>query len=261
MLDTVAQGVTTYPFRNKFHGLNPWWPAADIWVAAAALAGFVILAGTATGRLLILTTFTALLPFSLTWTVDPDYRFTMFIYPVQLVAAGVACVTTARLIRRVIAPGLPVATGAWPPFAWRPWVVTVGAVALVTWFAEGLSTRFVFAEALTAGEPAQITAGTRDAGAFGRGWSAVLRSGNVSMRAMTDAAALALRMPAVGDYQATVRTGSVSAPADRCPGAVARGRVRLERHADRHGAVEVHRRPRGRVPTRAAAERRATRYE
>jgi hypothetical protein len=76
---------------NKWDGLDRWKWGLGNWAMIAGLAGLVVFAATAWGRLLLVVTVTSLLPFSLTWTVDPDFRFTVYMCPVLLVAAAVAC--------------------------------------------------------------------------------------------------------------------------------------------------------------------------
>jgi 4-amino-4-deoxy-L-arabinose transferase-like glycosyltransferase len=206
--DTVAQGVTTYPFTNKFHGLNPWRDGIDRWLAAASLAGLIVFAGFSAGRLLLVGTLAALLPFSLTWTVDPDYRFTLFAYPMFLIAAAIAiCAAVRVLLWERARPA------EWRAFAWQPWTATVAAAIAVLWFIHAVSPAWVAAEALASGEDASVTVGERDSAWFGRGWSDIVVAGNVHSRVVTDEAVIHLRFPESAEYRATVRMDPFPLPA------------------------------------------------
>jgi hypothetical protein len=205
VLDTVLQGVTWYPFMNKWDGLDRWKWGLGNWAMIAGLAGLVVFAATAWGRLLLVVTVTSLLPFSLTWTVDPDFRFTVYMYPVLLVAAAVACAIAVR-VPSALLTSRPLGVGAtWQSFAWRPFVATMGTALVVLWFIGRISPSLVFAEALKAGDDVSVTAGARDGASFGRGWADLVVSGNVSSRIATDEAELRVRLPEAREYSATLR--------------------------------------------------------
>ena len=212
MIDTVARGLTTYPFTNKWRGLADWMTGLREWASLAALAGLVILAASPPGRLLLIVMVTSLLPFSLTWTVDPDYRFTVFVYPMLLIAAAVACDAAVRGVRAVL---LPRADMPWRVTTWRPWAATLIPALVVLWSVTRLSPSLVFADMLRNGQDAMVTAGGRDGAAFGSGWSAVIGQGVVRWRIVLDEAVLSIRLPDDADYPATLRIGSVSAAARR----------------------------------------------
>jgi 4-amino-4-deoxy-L-arabinose transferase-like glycosyltransferase len=205
VLDTILQGVTSYPFLNKWHGLNRWRWGLDHWAMIAGLAGLVVFAGSTWGRLLLVVTVTSLVPFSLTWTVDPDYRFTVYVYPVLLVAAAVACGVALRVPHALLTSDLVGVGSKWRGFAWRPFVATIGAALVVLWFVTRVSPSLVFAEALKAGEDVSLTAGARDGASFRRGWSELVVAGNVRSRIATHEAELRVRLPDQRDYPATLR--------------------------------------------------------
>jgi hypothetical protein len=133
-VDTITRGLTTYPFGNKLRGLSAWHAGVDRWLAGASLAGLVVLAGFPAGRLLLVATLAGLLPFSLTWTLDPDYRFTLFAYPVLLIAAAVAVAAAGRVLS-----WRPADAAAWRTFAWRPWGALVGAALAMLWLIDAVS--------------------------------------------------------------------------------------------------------------------------
>jgi hypothetical protein len=89
LVATGASGLTTYPFRNKFRGLDDITPMLRRVLAPAALVGLVLLAFSGAGRLLLLVLFSSLLPYAFTWKVagGSEWRFTMHAYGFYLVAA------------------------------------------------------------------------------------------------------------------------------------------------------------------------------
>lgn len=203
-LDTVAQGVTTYPFNNKWHGLDRWTSGAGEWAAIAALAGLVLLAALAEGRLIIVAMAGSLVPFAFTWKVDPHFRFTEHAYPTLLIAAALAIVILTRATASVLAPGW-FRDKWWRGTSWRAWAGVTASAVLVLWIIARVSPAWVFAETLTGREDANVTAGVRDAAFFGSGWTPVLRSGNVSLRVTEHVGTFRVTLPAPGDYPATLR--------------------------------------------------------
>jgi hypothetical protein len=218
MFDTVAQGLTTYPFTNKWGGLGPWAEGFAGWAAAAAIVGLAVLAAVPRGRLIIMMMIGSIVPFAFTWTVDPDYRFTVQAYPFLLIAAAVAVAVVADAIRRVLAPGSGPAPIAW----WReprtPWATTVGVAAVTLWLVWRVAPPLVLAETLRAREDATVTAGARDGAFFRSGWSPVLRGANVSQRMTAGEGKLSIRLPEEGDYPATLRMDPFPRPLAVSPG-------------------------------------------
>jgi hypothetical protein len=218
MLDTVAQGLTTYPFGNKWYGLERWLPGLRESAAIAAIAGLVILAASSHGRLLLIVMVASLVPFSFTWTVDPDLRFTEHVYPVLLIAAAVALAAGVRAARALVVPGSGLRHAALRDTSWAGWACTVGAALAVLWFVWYVSPSLVLVEALRAREDVTVMAGARDSSSFDWGWSNLMHSGNVSMRVATDEAALSIRLPDEGDYPATLRMDPFPRPLGDAPG-------------------------------------------
>ncbi len=108
------KGVTTYPFGNKWRGLDdvsPWLPRP---LRIAAVAGLVLFLRSRQGRLLLLVLLTSLLPYAFTWPIlgGAEWRFTMHAYPFYLVAAGLALTSAAAWARRALArrPGAAAST-------------------------------------------------------------------------------------------------------------------------------------------------------
>ncbi len=218
MLDTVAQGLTVYPFGNKWNGLDAWLPGLGWWTSVASIAGLVVFAASPQGRLLLVLLVSSLVPFSFTWTVDPDFRFTMHVYPILLIAAAVAPSACVRGVRAVLYSDRDAVAIAWRRMAWLPWAGTVGLFVAVLWFIGRVSPSLVFAEALQRREDATVAAGVRDGASFGRGWSALMRGENVSMRVAVEEATLLIRLPAEADYPVTLRMDPFPRPLVEAPG-------------------------------------------
>jgi hypothetical protein len=218
MLDTVAQGLTTYPFTNKWGGLGHWMEGLSGWAAAAAAVGLVVLAAVPRGRLIVMMMIGSIVPFAFTWTVDPDYRFTVQAYPFLLIAAAVAVAVVGDAVRRILIPG-----GAPAPIAWwreprTPWAATVGVAGVTLWLIWGVAPPLVLAETLRAREDATVMAGARDGAFLRSGWSPVLRGANVSQRMTSDEGKLTIRLPEEGDYPATLRMDPFPRPLAASPG-------------------------------------------
>lgn len=102
---TGLVGVTTYPFQNKWHGLeyvSPWLARP---LALAAVAGLLLFLRTREGRLLLVVLLTSLLPYAFTWPIlgGREWRFTLHAYPFYLIAAGLALATAGGLLARALA--------------------------------------------------------------------------------------------------------------------------------------------------------------
>ena len=203
--DTVTQGLTTYPFGNKFYGLERWTSDLRKWIAPAAVIGLLLLAALAEGRLLLFAMFGSLLPFAFTWKIDPHFRFTEHAYPLLLVATGLAFVVAIRAAGDFLAPGRVSSRAWWRGSSWRAWAAFVVPVLIVLWIVARVSPPRVFPENLAVREDATITSGIRDASFVGGGWTPVLQSGNVTLRVLTREAQLHFDLPAIDDYPATLR--------------------------------------------------------
>ena len=207
LIDAGLTGLTTYPFANKWDGLDPLSPWVGRVLSVASMAGLVLFLGSPPGRLLLLVLVTSLLPYAFTWEIPggAEWRFTMHALPFYLIAAWLALTRAARLLRpaarrdlgrRLDGRGRTLAVAA----------AGAAAVAVSVWLGLcGLSYLRV-REALGAGEPAMIAAGARDRFFFGAGWSRPVRRGLVTVRrAERSPAVVALPLAAAGDYRLTLR--------------------------------------------------------
>ena len=217
-IDTVVQGVTTYPFSNKWHGLDRWVAGLGTWASVAALGGLLVLAAFSSGRLLLIAVWASLLPFSFTWLSDPDFRFTVHVYPTLLIAAAVGVAAVFHIVRAVLVPtGLPEKRTDWGRGA-LAWAGVVGPAVMMLWLVLRVLPTWTFTEALRTGEAAMLSAGDRDGAFVGSGWSAVAGTGNVRMRVTTTEGTIWLRLPAVADYPVALRMDPFPRPLDATPG-------------------------------------------
>jgi hypothetical protein len=166
--------------------------------------------------LLLVVAVASLVPFSLTWTVDPDFRFTEHVYPPILVAAALSVSAFVRGVRSLLT-GVSRVDPRAEGVSWPAWAGTVGAAIVLLWIVYRVGPATAFAESLRVGEEATIAAGVRDGWSFGPEWSNPLRGSNVTVRVTTDEAALSIQLPDAGDYPATIRMDPFPPPLDPQP--------------------------------------------
>jgi hypothetical protein len=206
LLDTIAVGLTRYPFLNKWNGLDRWTPSLGTGVSFVAAAGLILFAGIPAGRVFLLALFTVLIPYSVTWKLSSEWRLTEVAYPFYLIAAGSAMVAAIRAMsrRRVRAVfDRPEAHVASRVTFWA--LVMCGAVAAAC-FIDRILPIATASEALAAGEEITVSTGPRDGALFFSGWTQPWGGDIVTMRASArDDARLLLPLPGIGDYSLTMR--------------------------------------------------------
>lgn len=204
-LDTVAVGLTSYPFSNKWTGFDPWLPGLGLYLSWSALVGLTLCLWSGAGRLLLLVLVTSLLPYAFTWSIPggSEWRFTQHAYPFFLVAS---CLTI-----RQVGGAMSLARWGWrsPAPATRRRVsafVGVLAAIAVAWGTLQVLPYLKARESLLAGDPATIMAGDRDGVFFASGWSAAITDGNVTARpSQGQLSILRLPLPPIQDYALTIR--------------------------------------------------------
>lgn len=99
-LGTLAVGLTSYPFTNKWTGFEPWLHNLGRWLSWSALVGLALWVRSAQGRFLLLLLVTSLLPYALTWKIrgGAEWRFTQHAYPFFLIAACWTVVYGTRVV-------------------------------------------------------------------------------------------------------------------------------------------------------------------
>ena len=112
-LATGLQGLTTYPFANKWQGLDYVSPFLARALQVAAIAGLALFLRSAQGRLLLVVLLTSVLPYAFTWNLPggAEWRFTLHAYPFYLIAAALALTEAARWARSRISARAPSAAG------------------------------------------------------------------------------------------------------------------------------------------------------
>jgi hypothetical protein len=182
-LDTMAFGLTVYPFANKWVGLDYWSPHLGRVLAAAALGGLALLPFATPGRLFLLVLATSLIPFAFTWDVrgGAEWRFTLHAYPFYLVAAGAALAALAH------AASPAAVREAWRAVRVHRVRAAVTAAALAgavpaVWGGSALVHYLRVREDVRAGRMASIDMGPRDLFFTGAGWYSPLSLGNLTVR-------------------------------------------------------------------------------
>ncbi len=212
-IDTVALGMTSYPFLNKWHGFDPWDPRLGRALAWAAVVGLVLFVGCGPGRLLLLVLAASLVPYAATWRLISDWRFTEHAYPFFLIAAGYGLWRIADLGRpsrlRTRARSKPVLGQL---VFWGSVLSVLGAG---TWIVTRVLPVLTVWESLRAHEAVTVSAGGRDASFFPAGWSTPVTEGNVTARRSQGAASvIRLLMPRLQGCDLTLRLDPFPRPPD-----------------------------------------------
>lgn len=200
-LDIGTTGLFVRPFVTKWNGLDPWTPWLDQVLWWSALVGMAMWLFTAQGRLLLLILLTSLVPYAFTWNVGGggQWRFTMHVYSLYLVAAIQAWWT-------LLTPGV---LRSLPRHRWR--ILAIAAAAAI---AVGIYTAlpwYVAREAMARGEAVNIETGTRDTVFYRSGWSALRQEGAVTARvSQQPQTTLHFPLPAVKPYDVVLRVDPVA---------------------------------------------------
>jgi hypothetical protein len=200
--DLAVTGLFVRPFAIKWNGLGAWssWLGPVLmWLSLGGLAAFVF---SPRGRLLLAIIVASLLPYAFTWNVAAggEWRFTMHVYGLFIVAAMYAVALTPRLADRKV----------WRPLARRAIaVVTAAAAATALYLAFPW---FVVGEALALNESVSVEAGGRDRVFFRSGWSPAEANGNVTTRTSRASRSIVhFPLPDVDEYEIVLRVDPVAA--------------------------------------------------
>jgi len=176
--DTVLQGLTTYPFRNKFDSLRVWHRYLPPMVALFAVIGLLAWPWSATGRWLLLLLTSSLVPYAFTWEIQggAEWRFTMHAYPVYLMAAASCVVVGVSDLLKVVRTGVGLGRRTLVRAATS--AAVTGAVALILLLLPYPRLR----ELLATEGNAIVQPGWRDAVFFRRDWQASEQHGGVTSR-------------------------------------------------------------------------------
>jgi hypothetical protein len=203
-LDTTITGFFVFPMRNKWFGFDFWVPYLSTVLMWLSIAGLFLCLGHSTGRLLLLIAFTALIPYAFTWNVGAggEWRFTMHVYPLFLIAASYAVVWLARGLWRI-----PRALPQWSPSWWTA-ARAAGVVLIVLVASVGYVSLpyFVVRESLQYGVTTSINTGERDWVFYTRGWSKPRTHGAVTARVMIgEQGTIRFPIPVMRTYRLTLR--------------------------------------------------------
>lgn len=210
-LDTLAVGMTRYPFLNKWAGFDRWNPRLGTVLSWGSIAGLALLAGSPPGRLLLIVLAASLVPYAFTWKLIGDWRFTEHAYPFFLIASFA---TVWWLVTRVPAGIRDVAARRVPSRkAVLLWSVVFCSVTVIWWTVARILPVRTFEEALAAGDDVSIAAGDRDGAFFGAGWSRPTTDGLTTRTSEGESSVLWLPLPRVDDYSATLRLDPFPRPA------------------------------------------------
>lgn len=221
-IDSVALGMTTYPFEIKWKGFDQWVRSSGLVLSWAALAGLLLFAGSRAGFMLLVVLSTSLFPFSLTWELWPDWRFTQHAYPFFLIAACAAFGIAVSWTRPGHRAAASLTDRLWTP-GFARWLLVLGAVGAATWvIARGLPV-WTAREALSAGEAVTFGSVGRQRVFAAEGWSEPYIGGSVAARvARGPYSVLLVPLPRVADYDVTLRLDPFPAPRAALPSALPR---------------------------------------
>jgi hypothetical protein len=209
-VDTALQGMTTYPFTNKWTGFDAWSPWLGRILSWLAILGLALHLRTREGQLLLVVLAGSLVPYALTWKLIFDWRFTMHAYPFFLIASFCAIHRVGVVLR---------------PAHLREWIRQPSdrslAPAMKVGALSGAAVAFTFlllhpsvaAETLRAGDPMSFGPYYRDKIYFRNGWSSAKREGNVVTRISTGRAGrIDVPLPEICDYIMTIRMDPFPSP-------------------------------------------------
>jgi 4-amino-4-deoxy-L-arabinose transferase-like glycosyltransferase len=223
--DTALTGIFVWPFQNKWSGFNLWLPHLSVVLKLCAIAGLLLFLASPNGRLLIVLLLSSLVPYAFTWNVagGGEWRFTMHVYPIYLIAAIYA---PGRVWRAAWALRLEQERAAIR--SRRTWIA-IAAVLVAAALAPIAYARlpyFVHREALAYGEEVTITAGTRDDVFYTTQWSPRHTDGAVTARVVLgERASIALPLPVRRPYRLTLRMDPVTPQAPRAVSVLLNGRL------------------------------------
>jgi len=180
--DTFLNGMTTYPFDNKWLGFGAWSPRLAAALRLLSLAGLALFLWSPPGRFLLLFTAASLLPYAFTWRIPggSEWRFTMHVYPLFLIAAFWSVHVLAGFVRRLSREDFAYTRGEQRLLLGR--VAATAAVAGMLWVVLTELPHRQLWEDLRAGRAAHLRAGPGDGRYFVGGWHPPVSAPNVTAR-------------------------------------------------------------------------------
>jgi hypothetical protein len=185
---TFVTGMTSYPFLNKWRGFDDWSRIAAPLAAACSLIGLLLLTSREEGRLVLAMTAASLVPYAFTHDIQggAEWRFTMHVYPVLLIAAAIALERSATAVpawKTTAHEGLEAVRRHPRRVAAAVTVVLTAAVLARLWpYVE-------IGEDLLFDRPYSVLADQNHRLLFSRAWSEPVQAGNVVTRSSIGASA------------------------------------------------------------------------
>jgi hypothetical protein len=199
-LDLGINGLFVEPFAAKWNTFDIWVRGLGIVLSYAALAGLAMWLFSARGRLMLVILLGSLVPYAFTWNISAEWRFTMHVLPIFLVAAVGAVAGVLRAART--RPAM------------RPLVLRAAAVAAAAAVAVGLYMAlpwFTAQEAIASGEPVTIEAGKRGRVFYRQGWSRAHAEGLANVRVSRAArTSIHIPLPQKRPYEIVLRLDPVA---------------------------------------------------
>lgn len=210
-IDTGFEGLTRYPFLNKWKGFIYISPLLSKFLAACALIGTILLLFSSHGRLILLLLLSSLIPYAFTYEIagGNEWRFTMHAYPFYLIAGA--------LFLTVIIGAL-LAQNTWRLFSDHAFskraLLTTSCILsfLLTagWFLFNQSNFLRKEEAIKADESILIQSGNRDSRFFTSGWYMPVQSNGEELRITKGAEAeLSVPLKRAKEYNLILRANPV----------------------------------------------------
>ncbi len=243
-LDVVGIGLFVRPFETK-------WRLFDIWIRGlasvlpwTAAAGLALWLFSSVGRFMLFVLIAALIPYAFTWNLGGggEWRFTMHVYSIYLVAAVHALFSAGALLAEAIRRRHLSWREHKRKLAWRAAALAAVASAFSALYV-GMPW-LVKREAIASGEAVNVETGTRDRVFFRRGWSPPHADGAVTVRdSLTGRAAIHFPLPQKRAYEIALRVDPVAPDVqDRVTVLFNRqllGRLRLSWSPDRVGTYRL----------------------
>jgi Dolichyl-phosphate-mannose-protein mannosyltransferase len=196
-IEMLAVGVSAYPFQEKWQGFDDWMIGLGSVLRWLALFGLLRWAMRPEGRALLLLGVTASAPFAFTWDIPggAEWRFTLYAYPLLLLAATTLLVELVSLLD----PARARASVAGLRPRWRraaAWTLAGLSSALVLAAGFCVLRRGVIAETLRRAGAVHIASDWRHTLLFGTGWSGPVQREERALRDASDTRAV-LHIPLV----------------------------------------------------------------
>jgi hypothetical protein len=212
--DTALRGVVIYPFEIKWRGLDSWMRGLGSVLKWLAVCGLIAWVWDRRGRFLLGTLACLLVPYMMTWRVGDGgaWRFTMPAYPIYLVAAlGFGATAIATILSLARGGWRTIDGRAGQRIALRTGIIAAGTTAVL--LALHWSPYFVARESLQVGDSTSIAAGPDDQVFFTKGWTDLVKAGQVVARlAESNRAEIAVPLPARREYRLVIRMDPLPFP-------------------------------------------------